>query len=328
MSFPKIRMRRLRKTQNIRNMMQEVRLSPNNLVLPIFIQEGIKESVPILTMPNVKRVSITQAVEDAKEAMSLKIPAVMLFGIPLNKNEMGSSAYYKNGIIQKAVKEMKRKLGNGLIIITDTCLCEYTDHGHCGVIEEESGQLLNDETLDLLGKTALSQAESGADIIAPSGMIDGQVKRIRDTLDKNEYWDTAIMSYSAKFASAYYAPFREAVKSSPQFGNRKSYQMNYANPNEAMREIDIDIQEGADIVMVKPALTYLDIIQKAKSLFNIPMAAYNVSGEYSLVKAAVEKRWVDEKEIVLEIITAIKRAGADIIITNHAIDLARWLIKK
>lgn len=326
MSFPNIRMRRLRKTQSIRNMMREVRLSPNNLILPIFIQEGIKESIPIPSMPNVKRVSIVQAVEDAKKAMSLNIPSVILFGIPSEKDQIGSSAYDKNGIIQKAVKKIKKELGEGLIIITDTCLCEYTDHGHCGVMK--GGQLLNDKTLDLLGKVALSQAESGADIIAPSGMIDGQVKMIRNILDNKGYEDIKIMSYSAKFASAFYAPFRDAVKSTPQFGDRKNYQMDYSNPDEAMREIDLDIQEGADIVMVKPALAYLDLIQRAKSLFNIPIAAYNVSGEYSLVKAAVEKGWVDEKEIVLEIITAIKRAGADIIITNHAKELAQWLKKQ
>lgn len=326
MSFPNIRMRRLRKTQSIRNMMREVRLSPNNLILPIFIQEGIKESIPIPSMPNVKRVSIVQAVEDAKKAMSLNIPSVILFGIPSEKDQIGSSAYDKNGIIQKAVKKIKKELGEGLIIITDTCLCEYTDHGHCGVMK--GGQLLNDKTLDLLGKVALSQAESGADIIAPSGMIDGQVKMIRNILDNKGYEDIKIMSYSAKFASAFYAPFRDAVKSAPQFGDRKNYQMDYSNPDEAMREIDLDIQEGADIVMVKPALAYLDLIQRAKSLFNIPIAAYNVSGEYSLVKAAVEKGWVDEKEIVLEIITAIKRAGADIIITNHAKELAQWLKKQ
>ncbi|MFC1755334.1 porphobilinogen synthase [Thermoproteota archaeon] len=326
MSFPNIRMRRLRKTENIRNMMQEVRLSPNDLILPIFIQEGINESVPIPTMPDVNRVSVVKAVEDAKEAMSLKIPAVILFGIPSEKDQIGSSAYDKNGIIQKAVQKMKKELGESLTIITDTCLCEYTNHGHCGIMKDE--QLLNDETLVLLGKIAVSQAESGVDIVAPSGMIDGQVKTIRNALDKEGYVDVKIMSYSAKFASAFYAPFREAVKSAPQFGDRKNYQMNYSNPDEAMREIDLDIKEGADIIMVKPALAYLDLIQKAKSLFNIPIAAYNVSGEYSLVKAGSERGWIDEKEIVLEIITAIKRAGTDIIITNHAKDLARWLKKQ
>lgn len=325
MSFPNIRMRRLRKTENIRNMMQEVRLSSNDLILPIFIQEGINESVPIPTMPDVNRVSIVQAVEDAKEAMNLKIPAVILFGIPSEKDQIGSSSYDKNGIIQKAVQKMKKELGESLTIITDTCLCEYTNHGHCGVMKD--GQLLNDETLVLLGKIAVSQAESGADIVAPSGMIDGQVKTIRNALDKEGYVDVKIMSYSAKFVSAFYAPFREAVKSTPQFGDRKNYQMNYSNPNEAMREIELDIQEGSDIIMVKPALAYLDLIQKAKSLFNIPIAAYNVSGEYSLVKAGSERGWIDEKEIVLEIITAIKRAGANIIITNHAKDVARWLKK-
>jgi len=323
MSFPNIRMRRLRKTKNIRNMMQEIKLSSNNLILPIFIQEGINNAVPIPSMPDINRVSVAQAVNEAKKAMSLNIPAVILFGIPSKKNQIGSSSYDKNGIIQNAVKEIKKELGEGLEIITDTCLCEYTSHGHCGVIKGE--QLLNDDTLEILGKIAVSQAESGADIVAPSGMIDGQVKTIRNTLDKEGYSDTKILSYSAKFASAFYSPFREAVKSIPQFGDRKNYQMNYSNPNEAMREIELDIQEGADIIMIKPALAYLDIIQKARSLFNIPIAAYSVSGEYSLVKAASEKGWINEKEIMLEIITAIKRAGANMIITNYAIELANWL---
>ena len=326
MSFPNVRMRRLRKTENIRRMIQDVRPSPNDLILPLFIQEGLKKSVPIPSMPNVNRISVEQAVEEGKEAVSLGIPAVILFGIPSEKNEGGSSAYNRNGIIQTAVRKMKEELGEDLVIITDTCLCGYTSYGHCGIIDE--GKILNDETLELYGKIAVSQAESGADIVAPSGMMDGQVKVIRYALHKEGYSDRMIMGYSAKFASAFYSPFREATDSAPQFGDRKDYQMNYSNPDEAMREIKLDIEEGADIVMVKPAFAYLDIIFRAKSQFNIPLAAYNVSGEYSLVKAAAEKGWVDEKKIILEIITAIKRAGSDLIITNHAKDVARWLNNK
>jgi porphobilinogen synthase len=316
-------MRRLRKTENIRRMMRDIRLSSNDLILPIFIQEGLKKSVSIPSMPNVNRVSVEQAIEEGKEAISLGIPAVILFGIPSEKNDGGSSAYNSNGIIQTTVRKMKKDLGEDLVIITDTCLCEYTGHGHCGIIDE--GKILNDETLELLGKIAVSQAESGADIVAPSGMMDGQVKVIRYALHKEGYSDIPIMSYSAKFASSFYAPFREAVDSAPKFGDRRGYQMDYSNSDEAIREIELDIEEGADIVMVKPALAYLDLIHRAKSLFNIPVAAYNVSGEYSLVKAAAEKGWVDEKEMVLEVITAIKRAGADLIISSHAKDVALWL---
>ena len=326
MSFPNVRMRRLRKTENIRRMVQDIRPSSNDLILPIFVQEGLKKSISIPSMPNVNRVSVEQAVEEGKEAVSLGIPAVILFGIPSEKDEGGSSAYNRNGIIQTTVRKMKEELGEDLVIITDTCLCGYTIHGHCGIIDE--GKILNDETLELYGKIAVSQAESGSDIVAPSGMMDGQVKVIRDALHKEGYSDRMIMAYSVKFASAFYAPFRKAVDSTPQFGDRRSYQMNYSNPDEVMREIKLDIEEGADIVMVKPALAYLDIIHRVKSQINIPLAAYNVSGEYSLVKAAAEKGWVNEKKIILEIITAIKRAGSDLIITNHAKDVARWLNNK
>jgi porphobilinogen synthase len=274
-------------------------------------------------MPKVYRLSAEQAVKDVKEVAGLGIPAVILFGIPSKKDEKGSSAYDKNGVVQDAVRRIKNELGEGIVVITDLCLCEYTSHGHCGVLKD--GEVVNDETLEVLGKVAVSQAESGADIVAPSGMIDGQVKAIRDALDREGYTDTAIMAYSVKFASAFYSPFRDAADSVPQTGDRSSYQMDYSNPNEAMREIELDIEEGADIVMVKPALAYLDLIHRAKYHFKTPIAAYSVSGEYSLVKAAAEKGWVDEKKIVLEILTAVKRAGADLILTYHAKDAARWL---
>ncbi len=304
-------------------MMRQVRLSPDDLIHPLFVQEGISEPISIPSMPKVYRLSAEQAVKDVKEVAGLGIPAVILFGIPSKKDEKGSSAYDKNGVVQDTVRRIKNELGEGIVVITDLCLCEYTSHGHCGVLKD--GEVVNDETLEVLGKVAVSQAESGADIVAPSGMIDGQVKAIRDALDREGYTDTAIMAYSAKFASAFYSPFRDAADSVPQTGDRSSYQMDYSNPDEAMREIELDIEEGADIVMVKPALAYLDLIHRAKYHFKTPIAAYSVSGEYSLVKAAAEKGWVDEKKIVLEILTAVKRAGADLILTYHAKDAARWL---
>ncbi|MFQ6135509.1 MAG: porphobilinogen synthase, partial [Nitrososphaerales archaeon] len=251
MSFPKIRMRRLRRTERIRRMVRQVRLSPDDLIYPLFVQEGIDEPVPVPSMPKVYRFSVEQAVEDVREAASLGIPAVILFGIPSRKDEKGSSAYDKKGVIQNAVRRIKSELGGDIVVITDLCLCEYTSHGHCGVLKD--GELVNDETLKLLGKIAVSQAESGADIVAPSGMIDGQVKAVRDALDREGYADTAIMAYSAKFSSAFYSPFRDAADSAPQTGDRRSYQMAYSNPDEAMREMELDIGEGADIVMVKPA---------------------------------------------------------------------------
>ncbi len=304
-------------------MMRQVRLSPDDMIHPLFVQEGISEPISIPSMPKVYRLSAEQAVKDVKEVAGLGIPAVILFGIPSKKDEKGSSAYDKNGVVQDAVRRIKNELGKEIVVITDLCLCEYTSHGHCGVLKD--GEVVNDETLEVLGKVAVSQAESGADIVAPSGMIDGQVKAIRDALDREGYTDTAIMAYSAKFASAFYSPFRDAADSVPQTGDRSSYQMDYSNPDEAMREIELDIEEGADIVMVKPALAYLDLIHRAKYHFKTPIAAYSVSGEYSLVKAAAEKGWVDEKKIVLEILTAVKRAGADLILTYHAKDAARWL---
>jgi porphobilinogen synthase len=304
-------------------MVRQIRLSPDDLIHPLFVQEGIEEPVPISSMPGVYRLPLDGVVEEVEEAVNLDIPAVILFGIPAKKDEKGSSAYDDNGIVQNAVKQIKQRLGEKIVVITDLCLCEYTDHGHCGVLND--GAVVNDETLKLLGQTAVSQAKAGADIVAPSGMMDGQVYAIREALDDNGDPDTIIMAYSAKSASAFYSPFREAAESTPQIGDRRSYQMDYSNPDEAMREIELDIEEGADIIMVKPALPYLDIINRAKNLFRYPTAAYNVSGEYTLVKAAAEKGWIDEKKIVLETLTAIKRAGAEMIITYHAKDAARWL---
>jgi len=274
-------------------------------------------------MPGVFRLSVDLAVKDVEEASELGIPAVILFGIPSKKDDVGSSAYSRDGVIQSAVRRIKSTFGGRVAVITDLCLCEYTSHGHCGIVE--GGELLNDETLKVLAKVAVSHAEAGADIVAPSGMVDGQVEAIREALDDAGYSSTAIMAYSAKFASSFYSPFREAADSAPKVGDRRGYQMDYSNPDEAIREISLDVDEGADIVMVKPALAYLDVIRRAKDTFNIPLAAYNVSGEYSLIKAAAERGWVAEKDLTLEILTAIKRAGADLIITYHAKDAVRWL---
>ena len=316
-------MRRLRKNENIRRMLHKVTLSSNNLIYPIFVEEAISEPIEVSSMPGINRLPIEKLVSEIREVIDLGIKAVILFGLPSKKDEQGSSAYDSKGIVQNAVRIIKKEFGKELVVITDLCLCEYTTHGHCGIIK--NGYLVNDETLNLLGKIAVSQAEAGADIVAPSGMIDGQVKTIRESLDKEGFIDTVIMAYSAKFLSSFYSPFREAVDSNPKYMNRSSYQMDYRNPIEALREVDLDIEEGADVIIVKPALAYLDIIQRISSKIKIPLVAYNVSGEFALVKAASEKGWVNEKEIVIEILTAIKRAGADMIITYHAKDVAKWL---
>jgi len=316
-------MRRLRKNENIRRMLHKVTLSSNNLIYPIFVEEAISEPIEVSSMPGINRLPIEKLVSEIREVIDLGIKAVILFGLPSKKDEQGSSAYDSKGIVQNAVRIIKKEFGKELVVITDLCLCEYTTHGHCGIIK--NGYLVNDETLNLLGKIAVSQAEAGADIVAPSGMIDGQVKTIRESLDKEGFIDTVIMAYSAKFLSSFYSPFREAVDSNPKYMNRSSYQMDYRNPIEALHEVDLDIEEGADVIIVKPALAYLDIIQRISSKIKIPLVAYNVSGEFALVKAASEKGWVNEKEIVIEILTAIKRAGADMIITYHAKDVAKWL---
>ncbi len=322
MSFPIQRLRRLRKNAKLRSLVQETRLSIDQVVMPYFVCPGKNVKKPISSMPGNYQLSLDLIKKEARECVKLGIPAMLLFGIPSRKDEKGSAAYSPHGIVQEAVKAIKDSTPD-LLVITDVCLCEYTSHGHCGIIKD--GQVLNDPTLELLSKEALSHVQAGADIVAPSDMMDGRVGEIRKLLDKEGYEDTPIMAYSAKYASAFYAPFREAAESTPAFGDRKSYQMNPANSDEAMREIELDLQEGADIVMVKPALPYLDIIYRAKQTFNVPLAAYNVSGEFSIVKAATQKKWVDEQRVATEILLAIKRAGADIIITYWAKDLAKWL---
>jgi len=306
-------------------MISETSVSTNDLILPLFVCPGTNVNNPISSMPGNSQLSIDLLVEECKRTLDSGVRSVLLFGIPEYKDEHGLVACDENGIVQKAIRAIKAQIKDELLIVADVCNCEYTTHGHCGTIV--NGYVDNDLTLETLAKQSLSLAQSGADIIAPSDMMDGRVQRIRDILDDNSFHDTPIMSYAAKYASAFYGPFREAAESAPKFGDRKSYQMNPSNSDEAMREIELDIEEGADIVMVKPALSYLDIIYRAKHEFNMPVAAYNVSGEFSMVKAAAGNGWVDEERIMMEIITSIKRAGADIIITYHAKEVAKFLNK-
>jgi porphobilinogen synthase len=320
MRFPQYRARRLRKSETIRRMVRETHIRPDDLVLPLFVRPGKGVKQVISSMPGQFQLSIDMLVKEVKEAKSLGIPAVVLFGIPDEKDEMGSEGYADDGIVQKAIRTLKEKV-DGILIITDVCLCEYTSHGHCGMVKD--GRVLNDETLDLLGRQALSHVKAGADIVAPSDMMDGRVGAIRKTLDQNGFEDIPIMAYAAKFASSFYGPFREAAESKPQFGDRRSYQMDPANGDEALREVRLDLEEGADIVMVKPALPYLDIIWRVKQTFNIPVAAYNVSGEYALVKAGAQLGWVDGEQVMMESLIAIKRAGADLILTYFAKDAAK-----
>lgn len=322
MSFPFTRLRRLRQSPKVRDWVSETSLSPRNLIYPLFVRPGRNILKPIASMPGQFQLSVDQAVKVAKECRKLGIAAVILFGIPSRKDEKGSEAYAEDGIIQKTIRKIKAKVPS-LTVIADLCFCEYTSHGHCGIVKGKS--IDNDATLDLIGRTALAQAEAGADVIAPSGMMDGMVKTIRSTLDRGGFKDTIIMAYSAKYASAFYGPFRDAAESPPKFGDRKSYQMDFRNAKEALREIAQDLDEGADIVMVKPALAYLDVIRRVKDRFSVPVAAYNVSGEYSMVKAAAKAGWVDEKKIALEILTAVRRAGADFVLTYHAKDIAKIL---
>ncbi|NIP39563.1 MAG: porphobilinogen synthase [Candidatus Dadabacteria bacterium] len=324
MFFPITRLRRLRLNQNIRDLIKETEISVNDLIYPMFLIEGKSRSEEIESMPGIFRHSIDNALKEIELVANLGIKSVLLFGIPQKKDDMATGAYSKKGIVQKAVKEIKKHFPD-LVVITDLCLCEYTDHGHCGVIHD--GYVDNDETLELLSLTALSHAEAGADIIAPSDMMDGRVAKIREVLDDNEFHNKIIMSYSAKYASAFYGPFRDAAQSAPQFGDRKSYQMNPPNIREALREIEQDIEEGADIIMVKPALSYLDVISAVREEFNHPLAAYNVSGEYSMVKAASKMGWIDENKVINEMLTSIKRAGADLIITYFAKQVADNLPK-
>ena len=321
-NFPVSRLRRLRKNAGLRDMFRETHLARNDFIYPLFVAEGANFKREISSMPDVFQLSVDNVLRECEELLKLGIRAVLLFGIPDFKDEVGSSGYEADGIVQKAAREIKKNFPE-MLVITDVCLCEYTSHGHCGVIENEYVQ--NDATLELLAKQALTHAKSGADIIAPSDMMDGRVMAIRRILDENDFAETPIMAYAAKYSSAFYGPFREAAESAPKFGDRKSYQMDYGNSDEAMREIALDIQEGADIVMVKPALAYLDIIRRAKDNFNLPICAYNVSGEYSMIKAAADKGWIDGERVMLESLTAIKRAGADVIITYFAKEAAKLI---
>jgi porphobilinogen synthase len=320
MFFPAYRLRRLRRNEFIREMVRETTLSVSDLVYPMFILPGMKRKEEINSMPGIFRQSVDKAIDEVREARELGIKAILLFGIPENKDEFGSEGYDDNGVIQSALRNIKENVDD-IILITDVCMCEYTSHGHCGIIKDR--EVANDETLDYLAKIALSHAKAGADIIAPSDMMDGRVGVIREALDEDGFENVAIMSYSAKYASAFYGPFREAAESTPQFGNRRGYQMDPPNVREALREIALDIEEGADIVMVKPALSYLDVIRAAREEFDHPLAAYNVSGEYSMIKAAGRLGWIDETLVMIEVLTGIKRAGADIIITYFAKEAAK-----
>ena len=322
MYFPQYRPRRLRASETIRRMVRETTLSPDNFIYPMFVTHGKGVKKEISSMPGNYQQSIDNLVKDCEEVHGLGIPAVILFGIPEHKDELGTEAYSDEGIVQHAIKAIKNKLPE-LLVITDVCMCEYTSHGHCGVIR--NGEVQNDETLELLAKEALSHAKAGADMVAPSDMMDGRVAAIRDILDDEGFESIPIMAYAAKYASGFYGPFREAAESTPQFGDRRSYQMDPSNSREAMREVALDIEEGADIVMVKPALSYLDIISQVKQGFELPVAAYNVSGEFSMVKAAAKMGWIDGDRVMMEILTSIKRAGADMILTYHAKEAAQLL---
>jgi len=322
MTFPVHRPRRLRRNEALRGFVRETRLSTSGLVYPMFACPGTKVRTEVSSMPGIFQQSVDQIVEECREVAGLGIPAVILFGLPEKKDEVGSEASDANGAVQRAIEAI-RKAKLELLVITDVCLCEYTSHGHCGVIEK--GDVANDPSVERLADAALSHARAGADIVAPSDMMDGRVGAIRTKLDANGFEDVAILSYAAKYCSGFYGPFREAAQSAPQFGDRRSYQMDPANVREALREVALDLEEGADMIMVKPALPYLDVIQRVRERFDVPVAAYNVSGEYSMVKAAARNGWIDEKRVVLEILTAIQRAGADIILTYHAKDAARWL---
>lgn len=329
--FPITRLRRLRRTPAMRAMLRETELTPADFIYPVFVRPGTGIQRPINSMPGVSQWSVDRLVAEVEESYALGIPAVMLFGIPENKDAVGSENFSPDGVVQQAIRALKQALPE-LVVMTDVCLCEYTDHGHCGILNETlqphlpPGAILNDPTLEVLAKVAVSHAEAGADIVAPSGMMDGMVQAIRRGLDIAGYDQVAILSYAIKYASGFYGPFREAAESPPKFGDRKSHQMDPANSREALREVALDIQEGADILMVKPALPYLDILQRVRQAFpEMPLAAYNVSGEYAMLKAAAANGWLNERSVVLEALTGIKRAGAELILTYHAKDAARWL---
>ena len=323
MSFPEDRLRRLRRTATWRRLVRETVLSADDLVFPMFIVPGENVATPISSMPGMEQLSVDRAVQEAREVFELGIPAVILFGLPAHKDAEGSEGYEPDGIVPRAIRAIKEESPD-LLVWADVCLCEYTDHGHCGVLTE-SGEVDNDATLPLLARAALAYAQAGADAVAPSDMMDGRVAAIRMMLDDKDLAHVPIVSYAAKYASAYYGPFREAAQSTPSFGDRRGYQMDPANGDEALREVELDLEEGADIVMVKPAGPYLDIVRRVKDAFGVPTAAYQVSGEYALIKAAAEKGWVDERRTALESLTGIKRAGADMILTYFAKDAARWL---
>ena len=323
MSFPALRMRRLRRTSVIRDLVREFQLQKSDLIQPLFIEEDLAADTPISTMPGQRRLSPGSVIREATALADRGIKAVILFGIPRVKDEAGSSADFAGGVVQKAIRQLKSELASDVVVMADVCMCQYTNHGHCGIVR--NGEIDNDLTLERLASIAVSYAQEGVDVVGPSAMIDGQVKTIREALDDHGFKDVAIMAYAAKHASSFFGPFREAAFSAPEFGDRRSYQMDYSNPDEAIREVALDIQEGADIVMVKPALAYLDIVRRVKERFSMPTAAYNVSGEFSMVKAAAREGWIDEKSAVLEILTSIKRAGADMILTYHAKEAAEWL---
>jgi porphobilinogen synthase len=324
MAFPLQRLRRTRRTVGLRGLVRETELAPSDFIYPIFVTAGEDVRNPIASMPGIFQLSINHVVEEAKRAHTLGIPGVLLFGIPEEKDEAASGAYDPEGVVQLATRAIKDVLPE-LLVVADVCLCEYMSHGHCGVVDKEKGEILNDVTLELLARTAASQAEAGADIVAPSDMMDGRVAVLRSELDREGYENVPIMAYSAKYASAFYGPFREAAESAPQFGDRRGYQMDPSNAREALREVALDVEEGVDIIMVKPALPYLDVIRRVREATNLPVAAYNVSGEYSMLKAAALNGWLDEERAVLEALIGVKRAGAEIIISYHAPDVARWL---
>jgi porphobilinogen synthase len=322
MDFPRYRPRRLRRNEVVRAMVRETSLGPKNLIYPLFVGPGRDRAEPVTSMPGVAQLSVDRAVRECDDARALGIPAVILFGIPHHKDSMGSEAYADDGVVQQAIRAIKEKTPE-MLVITDVCLCEYTDHGHCGVVK--NGDVDNDATLALLVQEALSHARAGADMVGPSDMMDGRVGAIRAALDANGFSQTAIMAYAAKYASGFYGPFREAAESTPQFGDRRSYQMDPANADEALREVEMDIREGADIVMVKPAMAYLDVVYRVKQKFGYPVAAYNVSGEYAMIKAAGANNWIDEARIMMEVLFSIRRAGADMIISYFAKEAARLL---
>jgi porphobilinogen synthase len=322
-SFPNIRLRRLRKSEKIRELVQETRLSTKDFICPVFIQEDLKESVKIDSMPGIERFPLEKVNEEVNRISNLGIPAVMLFGVPSSKDKLGSSSYDEKGIIQKAISEIRKNFGDKIAIMADVCLCQYTESGHCGIIKDD--KIDNDSSIETLAKIAVSQANVGVDVVSPSAMMDGQVMAIRKSLDDAGFSDVAIMSHSAKHRSSFYSPFRSAAECAPQFGDRKTYQVPFTNAREAMREVEMDVNEGVDIVMIKPALAYLDLIAESKKRFNIPISAYSVSGEYSLVKGAAKQGWVQENDIMIEILYSIKRAGADMIVTYFAKSAAEIL---